>query len=702
MSMRKMIASVAVCATAAVPSFATPTPENTPDYFVEWVQPNGKLYVDTGIIAKDGIKAETYLQHVKTEGVTYPAMLGAFFYTGNKRFIPCGFANNEIRLQYGTSYNDVGPGSVPYGDECLIETEYPVGSQLTSRATKHNGSITNAVLNGATKGGPIDTGISLYLFAVHMYRSNNSYAQDFHTGRLYYCKIWQTNGVDAATYVPVRDYRPCVKDGVACVYDAVSETISYPMQDTLKAGPAIPDGWPAAARTGNVDHPATQWGKIKRNTRVDMWRYAAPYEYQEMGDGDIANLNGNKTSWQKNHLSATQLRFDGWFQVSADKAGAWSINQRFDDYFAFFIDGRNVLYNNTYTSEENATVSVSEGWHRFTIVCGDTSGGYGSYDRGGGIGVVPFKVTVGGAAYAFNNTNFPQGSGSNSLTLDADADWSSTGPTLLSGGAVLDLNGHNLTVAGIASDGFVGAMVTNSAATRSVLYFTGDSAESMAIANRLVKGVGEGIVLAKAGEKIAFWTGAANNGVATDPANWRDTSGASVTPDGTYDVKLVGQNVNLQIPVGSTFACKTLDIGDCTFTANCDWSGLSLPDDAGLHLRAARRVHRHRVRSQSGYARRHGSLCAGYVRILVRCVGCRHERQCLCRLQRRRQRLYRLREHGRRLRHDRAEWTTHNRFRQGRFENRRGGPHDKDCVDLPAGAHALSLRAEPQGHGEAA
>ena len=84
----------------------------------------------------------------------------------------------------------------------------------------------------------------MYLFADHRCEpaSGIDKAEGFHKGRLYYAKIWQTNGLDATSYRLVRDYRPCVKNGVAGLYDAVSETIFYPAMNALNSGPAIPDG----------------------------------------------------------------------------------------------------------------------------------------------------------------------------------------------------------------------------------------------------------------------------------------------------------------------------------------------------------------------------------------------------------------------------------------------------------------------------
>ncbi len=198
-----------------------------------------------------------------------------------------------------------------------------------------------------------------------------------------------------------------------------------------------------------VDHPITQFGRISYGTRSGMgnstWKNIPLSQYAFMGEGDIANLNNNETTWQENNLSCSQLRFDGYFQVSADKAGTWNINQKFDDYFSFFIDGKEIVSNNGYKNEANATTEMTEGWHSFTIIAGDTYGGYGSNkDYGGEIGRVPFTITVNGNTYAFNDTNFPQGRDNGTVQLTADTDWSTYESITLENGVILDLAGHKL------------------------------------------------------------------------------------------------------------------------------------------------------------------------------------------------------------------------------------------------------------------
>ena len=585
---RAAISAAAMAAIAATSTFAAPTPENTPDYFVDWVRSRSNLYVDTGVAGKVGVKAEVSFYYIQHD--TYPVMLGAWADT-NERFNLVVHQNKRCRWEYGSW--DAGTFSNPaatgmdgdganismdteYGTLCDVTVECSATGAMSSTWTGSAGNSITATMNASEKYGIIDTQATLFLFAAHRKNGSTDGPSQHAYGILRSCKLW-TDYDGTGTWTPARDLRPCVKNGRAGLYDAVTEEILYPQGNELEAGPAKLDSGYAL---GSTAHPATQWGRIGYAERGGMgnsqWMHLLLTDYTVKGAGDIANLNGSGGNWQNSNLKWSQVRFDGWFQVSSDKAGTWKINQKYDDYFAIFIDGRNVLFNNSYTGEANSTLAVAEGWHRFTIIAGDTYGGYGcNKDYGSGFGKIPFTVSVNdGAAMAFNTSNFPQGSGSNSYQLTSDEDWSDRGPILLSGGAVLDLNGHNLVVKDIACDDFVGSCITNSASKKSVLYFAGEPLETKAYVDSLIKEVDVKIILAKDGDQVATWTGS----VSGDPANannWEDLAGEPVVPTASYTVKIAGNSVNLQAPAGTDIACKAFEIGNCTLAADCDWRGLS-------------------------------------------------------------------------------------------------------------------------------
>ena len=243
----------------------------------------------------------------------------------------------------------------------------------------------------------------------------------------------------------------------------------------------------------------TQWGRIAyagvRNNGSDIpgvaWKDLGLFEYSQKGAGNLANLVGKDTTWSKNNLDNSQLRFDGWFFVTSAQAGVWRIRQMFDDYFAFSIDGNWVVINNTYQNERSSTTSVTEGWHRFTIVCGDTWGGQGGILSPGN---VPMLISIeGGSEIPFFTMGTEQ---SETLTLAADCDWTALGEIALNNAATLDLNGHNLTVAGLSAGGYLGATVVNNSGTLSTLTIT-NAAGMVALDGVAVKG---NIAIVKKGE----------------------------------------------------------------------------------------------------------------------------------------------------------------------------------------------------------
>ena len=86
--------------------------------------------------------------------------------------------------------------------------------------------------------------------------------------------------------------------------------------------------------------------------------------------------------------------------------------------------------------------------------------------------------------------------------------------------------------------------------------------------------------LVPASQPTATWTGAAGDGNPATASNWNYYEGSETpiakVPDSETIVTIAGNSVNLQIPANSTFACKSFEIRDCTFTADCDWRGLSV------------------------------------------------------------------------------------------------------------------------------
>ena len=261
-------------------------------------------------------------------------------------------------------------------------------------------------------------------------------------------------------------------------------------------------------------HVATRCGSYKLNSNANLGDTPlGMFNVLSPAQTSLANLNGGGTSWQTSYLKTSRVRYDGWFYVTAAQAGTWTVNQMFDDYFGFAIDGEWIVVNPSYVNSMAVTVDVPEGWHRFTVVCGDTSGGYGSTETSSVVvnGVnAPMSISWGGAAVTFTDGNFTFGGDGNTVVLSDDCDWRALGNVFIANGAVIDLNGHNLEAPSLVSD-YLGAMITNSNdEVQSIVTFT--ASEGTAITNGVAICGNVKVVKKGSGKYCAYATGCTYSG----------------------------------------------------------------------------------------------------------------------------------------------------------------------------------------------
>lgn len=208
-----------------------------PDEFIEYVESQGVVaqadgqlpaYIDTGVIGKAGTTVEFKETCLKTTSGEY-CLLGAknsdsnsrffFWYHANGNTLGLGYANTYWRPSVNdpdatSSQGDADVYTMNYGDTTHALVSFAAGLQTFSSIDDGNGS-TNLV-SRKTLSTSVNTGRNLYVFA----RNNNGTPDSFSASRLYGLKIWQDD-------VLVRDFRPCLKNGVAGLYDDVSKRIFY-------------------------------------------------------------------------------------------------------------------------------------------------------------------------------------------------------------------------------------------------------------------------------------------------------------------------------------------------------------------------------------------------------------------------------------------------------------------------------------------
>ncbi len=298
---------------------------------------------------------------------------------------------------------------------------------------------------------------------------------------------------------------------------------------TLPAGASV--GW---GRTILGGHSGTQWGKIASTGGNNNWitfRERVLADYTANGAKEVSYLNRTNSNNHPSELGGSQLRFDGWINVSAAQAGRWNIRCNIDDMIAFAIDGDWQFMHNTWRYGVTAGCYVSEGWHRFTLIVRDTGGGFGMSTALNGTNY-PFVLSVnGGEEIGFSQLTF--GSGTASVALSGDADWRILGAITLESGLTIDLNGHNLRFATITATS-VGARLTNSSATTSSLL--GDFDASNVIV--------DGNIFLKAAELTHRWS---FNGL-TDGDNLVDSVGKVVAEK---DSSLISWNGKSMVMAGN-------------------------------------------------------------------------------------------------------------------------------------------------------
>ena len=190
-------------------------------------------------------------------------------------------------------------------------------------------------------------------------------------------------------------------------------------------------------------------------------------DYAKQGQGSVSALHGGiihnpSMNTPADILANAQLRYDGWFYVTSAQAGNWTLHAFVDDYVGFQIDDEWAVFGLS-CQQGYANVGVKAGWHRYRLIVGDTGGGYGGRILASNHKTfTPLAIKVnGGGELAFSPENFTFGSGTETVKLSADCDWSEVGEVAVDSGATIDLNGHRLMVSAIAGDN-LNAKVTNS------------------------------------------------------------------------------------------------------------------------------------------------------------------------------------------------------------------------------------------------
>ena len=231
--MKTTNSAIVLAALAAVALSATRASAVPPDKFVRYVEATGSQWVDTGIVGRPGTKAECKVEWMN---LADSAFLACGYWSGNKRFYACWCSSTS-----GNMFTAQGTGDkVNYNGQDLLFEKKRIYTYTTDfSATDGNNMSTNTVFIDGTKVfskayTALDTGTNLYVFANNQFGT----AAGFSKTRCYGLKIWQDGTL-------VRDFRPCVHEGRAGLYDAKNDQIYYPSGAdlTYDANGDVPDAF---------------------------------------------------------------------------------------------------------------------------------------------------------------------------------------------------------------------------------------------------------------------------------------------------------------------------------------------------------------------------------------------------------------------------------------------------------------------------
>jgi len=197
---------------------AATAPAETPDKWVSYVESTGSQYVNTGIDGRHGTKIEAKVEWMELADASFVSSRKEDW-PGNGRLYFCYCQNDKGEM---FTASDTGSTVVwNNGWNCRWEKNRVYDYTAEFSASDNDGNAVNSIVVDGLKvwskaSAALDTGYPLFVFANNQRGSANSFSKT----RCYGLKIWQDGAL-------VRDFQPCMKDGRAGLYDAVSQTIFY-------------------------------------------------------------------------------------------------------------------------------------------------------------------------------------------------------------------------------------------------------------------------------------------------------------------------------------------------------------------------------------------------------------------------------------------------------------------------------------------
>ena len=201
-----------------------------PDAFLDYIEATGKQYIDTGVNAETGLKAQVDFAWASGDISTndwslLDAAIDNTVSDKRNRFLMCHLygGGGKPFFGYGVKQRRNPAFSVPFvgGQRCEIITDMtdPDSLELYQDGVK---TFSEEDLETFKTNGVVNLHLNLFVFACNLSGSPRWHSQ----GKLYELKIWKNN-LESGELDLIRHYLPCKKGRRAGLYDKVHGTISF-------------------------------------------------------------------------------------------------------------------------------------------------------------------------------------------------------------------------------------------------------------------------------------------------------------------------------------------------------------------------------------------------------------------------------------------------------------------------------------------
>lgn len=167
-----------------------------------YLQSSGTQSINTGILGKSGLKVEIKASFLAPSSTAF--LFGSRANTYTNCFVLLTM-NSHIRTDYGTSSN------YEISDTLLTSTNpYVI-------VKDQNLTYIDGVLKSTLTQATFSNAYPMFLFSANTTGATSTSIK----AKIYYCKIWDSNGT------LLRDFIPVNKDGVCCMHDKVTMGYFY-------------------------------------------------------------------------------------------------------------------------------------------------------------------------------------------------------------------------------------------------------------------------------------------------------------------------------------------------------------------------------------------------------------------------------------------------------------------------------------------